>query len=196
MRPGELCAMRSGDIDTVGSVWIYRPRRHKTEHHDHEREIRLGPRAQRILRPLLKADLAAHIFAPAQAEAERHRRQREQRKTPLTPSQLARAERARRRQRRRPPQDHWSVASYRRAIARACDRADELARAQAGAADGQRIIPRWHPHQLRHNFATAIRRDYGPEAALVLLGDRTTRMIDVYAEKDRATAEQIIAAVG
>lgn len=45
-RPGETILMRTCDIDTTGPVWVYRPHRHKGEHHEHEREIRLGPKAQ------------------------------------------------------------------------------------------------------------------------------------------------------
>jgi integrase len=51
MRPGEVCQMRSGDLDTSGKVWVYVPRSHKTEHHDRDRPIPLGPRAQEVLRP-------------------------------------------------------------------------------------------------------------------------------------------------
>jgi len=29
MLPGEVCAMRGGDIDTTGDVWVYQPGRHK-----------------------------------------------------------------------------------------------------------------------------------------------------------------------
>jgi integrase len=55
---------------------------------------------------------------------------------------------------------------------------------------------RFHPHQLRHTAATKWRAQYGAEATLVMLGDRTTRMVDVYAEKDRATASQIAEKIG
>jgi hypothetical protein len=63
-------------------------------------------------------------------------------------------------------------------------------------ANSETLIPSWHPHQLRHNFATNIRREFGADAALTLLGDKTTRMIDIYAEKDGAKASDIIERVG
>ncbi len=195
-RPGEICRMRTCDIDTSGKVWLYRPQQHKTRHHGHKRIIRIGKRAQAVLRPFLKRDLAAFIFSPAEAEAERHREQRQQRLTPLTPSQIRRAQQSARRKRQRPPQERYNKDSYARAIARACDQADAWAKGGQIIGIDEWIISAWHPHQLRHNFATTIRRDYGPEAALVLLGDKTTRMVDVYAEKDARTAEQIIAEVG
>jgi integrase len=58
-RPGELCRMRSCDVDAAPAVWVYRPESHKTAHHGHRREIFIGPKAQRVLRPLLKPDLQA-----------------------------------------------------------------------------------------------------------------------------------------
>lgn len=53
MRPGEVCSLRTGDLVMDGTVWVYRPRGHKTEHHGIEKEIAIGPRAQLILRPFL-----------------------------------------------------------------------------------------------------------------------------------------------
>jgi integrase len=32
MRPGELCQMRATDIEVAGELWVYRPRKHKTQH--------------------------------------------------------------------------------------------------------------------------------------------------------------------
>src|SRR4051794_37474251 len=32
MRPGEVVAMKAGEIDRSREVWLYRPRRHKTLH--------------------------------------------------------------------------------------------------------------------------------------------------------------------
>ena len=58
-RGGELARMRTCDVDTTGKVWVYRPAGHRTEHHGHVREIRLGPKAIEVLVPLLKPDLQA-----------------------------------------------------------------------------------------------------------------------------------------
>ncbi len=69
MRPGEVCKMQTGQISTAKKVWIYRPATHKTAHHGHIREVRIGPKAQEVLKPFLKPDLAAFIFSPADAEA-------------------------------------------------------------------------------------------------------------------------------
>jgi integrase len=53
MRPGEVVIMRPGDVDRSGTVWIYRPGKHKTDYRGHEREIYLGPQAQEVLLPWL-----------------------------------------------------------------------------------------------------------------------------------------------
>lgn len=178
MRPGEVLAMRTGDIDTTGKLWLYKPSHHKTEHHGHTRQVYLGPKAIEIIRPFLKPDLAAPIFSPAEAAAER-RALRLRIKTPLScgnvpGSNVKKAP-------KRKPRNSYDVASYRRAIARAAERAQ---------------VPTWHPHQLRHNAATNLRKTYGLEAAQVILGHRTLSVTEIYAEKNVEAAQRIMAAVG
>jgi integrase len=99
----------------------------------------------------------------------------------MTPSHHARSERARERRRRRPPEDVYDVKAYRRAIARACERAG---------------VPSWHPHQLRHNAATRYRRERGIEVARVLLGHRSAVTTAIYAEADRVAASKVMLEVG
>lgn len=200
-RPGEICIMRTCDINRSSKVWVYAPAHHKTEHHgaDHVRQIMIGPKAQEILAPFLKPNLQAYCFSPADAEQARHGEQRAERKTSVQPSQIKRAKMATRRNRQRPPLDHYTVASYRRAIARACDAADADQRKSAdeqGVTVAGRLVGRFHPHQLRHNAATAIRREFGLEAAQVILGHKTLTVTQVYAEKDIAAAKKIMEQVG
>jgi integrase len=86
--------------------------------------------------------------------------------------------------RRRPgnaPHDRYTPDSYGRAIRRACEWAG---------------VPQWHPHQLRHSFATRIRRDFGLEAARLMLGHSSMVVTQVYAEQDRQLAMKIAAKVG
>jgi len=64
MRPGEVVQMRGKDLDRSGSVWFYRPPRHKTQHYGHERIVRLGKNAQEILQPLLPDDPTQPVFHP------------------------------------------------------------------------------------------------------------------------------------
>ncbi len=62
-RPGEVCSMRGCDIDTASVPWVYRPPQHKTAHHGHAREIVIGPRAEAVIRPFLRADVQAPLFS-------------------------------------------------------------------------------------------------------------------------------------
>jgi integrase len=63
-RPGEVLIMRGCDLDMTGSVWTYVPSSHKTEHHGRGRTIFIGPKAQAVIRPFLKADPQAYLFSP------------------------------------------------------------------------------------------------------------------------------------
>lgn len=90
MRPGELVIMRACDLDMSGTVWLYRPRRHKTEYHGHSRIVPIGPKVQAIVRRYLKTNLEAYLFSPADAREDQLRGRRERRATPMTPSQKAR----------------------------------------------------------------------------------------------------------
>ena len=55
---------------------------------------------------------------------------------------------------------------------------------------------RWHPHQLRHSFATRIRRVFGGDVVGAMLGDRSPAMVDVYAERDQEAARKVAAQIG
>lgn len=46
MRPGELVVLRARDLNMSGPIWEYRPGSHKGEHHEKDRVIMLGPKAQ------------------------------------------------------------------------------------------------------------------------------------------------------
>ena len=88
------------------------------------------------------------------------------------------------------------VDSYRRAIARACDRADAWAKGGQVVGDDERLIPHWHPHRLRHNAATEIRRRHGAEAAKLALGVQNMDVAEIYAERDLKVVERVMAEVG
>jgi integrase len=126
MRPGEVVAMRTIDLDTSGRVWSYTPESHKTEHHGRRRIIQLGPKSQSILSAWLRPVLSAYLFSPAEAMAERKASMRAARKTPVQPSQRGRAKP----KPTKMPGDVYMVESYRRAIAYGCKRA---------------AVPKWHP---------------------------------------------------
>jgi integrase len=218
-RPGEVCRMRGMDLTLSGPVWVYRPGsdkgaegEHKTAHHGHERVVLLGPKAQEILRPWLKTDLTAYLFSPRDAEALRSATRRENRRSPMTPSQAARKAR---KNPKRPRGDRYKVAAYRLAIYRACDRAfpppAPLAKGakETWKAWRARLTPedkvelrrwqkgrRWHPHQLRHNAATVLRKEYGVETAKIILGHASLDATMIYAERDLQRAMEVVKEVG
>ena len=194
MRPGELVIMRPCDIDTSGDIWIYEPFDHKGRWRGHRSRFRWGPRPSESCEPFLNRDPQAFLFSPAEAERWRlenrppyHGRQR---KTPLYPSELRRRQKlkeARRRQKpKRPKGDRYDTNSYRRAIDYGLQKAKK-----AGF-----VIPHWHPHQLRHNRGTEVRRKYGIEAAQVALGHARADVTQVYAEKNMELAVRIAKEMG
>lgn len=186
MRPGEVVIMRAIDLDMAGKLWPYKPFSHKSEHHGKRHEIFIGPRGQEILRPFLRANLKEFLFSPAEAETARNAERRSHRASPMTPSQ---SKRQPKRDPKRPPLDYYTVASYRRAIQRACGVAFGL------DEQGQPKL-KWHPNQLRHNFATRIRKLHGIEAARIMLGHESMRTTEVYAERDLRVAAAITAKIG
>jgi integrase len=187
IRPGEVCTMRTIDIDMAGRIWIYAPGRHKTEHHGRERRIYLGPMAQEILRPLLRAELSAYLFSPAEATAERLSEMRRNRKTRVQPSQQSRAKN---RPKKRPG-DTYTSESYRRAVAYGIRKAN-AERAKRDESE----IPTWHPHQLRHSAATRLRREFNLDTARAVLGHSSTAVTELYAELDGAKAAEAMERVG
>ena len=194
MRPGEVIMMRACDLDMTGKVWLYKPSTHKTEHHDRERLICLGPRAQKVVRPFLVEDLRAHLFSPKHAMADHRAKLRADRKTPLTPSQRRRR---RKRKPRRRPGECYTVGSYEHAINRGCDKAfpppEELSEPEVKQ---WRKDHRWSPNRLRHSAATFLRKEFGIEAARVVLGHSSAAITEIYAEMDHEKAADIMAQVG
>ena len=202
-RPGEICQMRTCDLVTGGRVWEYRPGRHKTEHHGKPRVIYLGPQAQEIVKPWLRAELEAFLFQPQEAEAGRRAAMRTTRKSKVQPSQRCR----KKARPRKAPSDRYTTGSYRRAIEYACDRAFPHAQLSAiRAADltadqrtelrEWRKAHRWHPHQLRHSAATRIRREFGLDVARAVLGHSSPVVTEVYAELDQVKAAEAMGKIG
>lgn len=140
--------------------------------------IELGPKAQKIIKEFLEPDLGAFLFSPADATEERNAERRRNRKTPMTPSQTRRKRKA---CPKRKPGDRYTTVSYGRRIVVACEKAG---------------VPRWTTHQLRHSFATGIRKEHGIESARVLLGHKTLSVTEVYAEVNRTAVADIVAQSG
>jgi len=183
MRVSEVRCMRTGEIDLSGSVWLYRPRRHKTQHFGRERVVAIGPRAQAVLRPWLRLHGETPIFSPQEGERRRARGRRERRKTPVQPSQVARNEQraAASDARARAPGNVYDIAAYRCAIRRACTKAG---------------VDPWAPARLRHNAAERVRREFGVEVARCYLGHADIRTTQLYSAMDQAKAIDAAARVG
>jgi integrase len=211
-RPTEVCLIRACDIDMTGPVWLYRPKRHKTEHHGHQRVIALGPQAQQVVRDFLTLDTQAYLFSPRAGEQARSAERRRSRKAPLTPSQASRTPKA---NAKRPKRDHYDETSYRNAVYRACDKAfpppEPLARRKGESRKEwqARLTPeqwqelgrwrrehRWHPNRLRHSAATEIRRRFGLEAAKAVLGHTNVETSQIYAERDLTAATAVMEQIG
>lgn len=176
MRPGEVCSMRADEIDRSGAVWMYKPTQHKTAHRGKRRAVPIGTRAQAALAPFLGQE--GFLFSPASAVELVNAERRARRKTKLWPSHQRRARVTRP---KRCPQERYTTASYQRAIARAAHLAG---------------VHHWHPNQLRHSFATEVRRLFGLEAAQVVLGHSNANVTQVYAERDQALAARVAAEIG
>jgi integrase len=73
------------------------------------------------------------------------------------------------------------VASYRRAVERACIKAG---------------VEAWTPLQLRHARGTEVRKRYGLEASQAVLGHAELGVTQVYAEVDLASARRVMAEIG
>lgn len=208
-RPGEACIIRPCDVDRSGSVWCYRPESHKTEHHDRERFVMIGPHAQEVLRPYLLRAADAYCFSPAEAEKQQRASRRAARKTPLSYGNSPGTNRKSRPKQR--ARDRYIKDSYNRAIQRGCE-------AAFGMPKELRYIPKktpepekkrlqqlasawraeycWSPNQLRHSAATKIRKQFGLEAAQVALGHSEANVTQIYAERDMTLASEVMRKIG
>lgn len=212
-RAGELVGLRPRDINTTGRIWTHTPDEHKTAHHGHRRSIYFGPRAQAVLSPFLTRQLDAPMFSPTEAEQERREKMHAVRKTPMSCGNRPGLNKKFKPE--RSAGEFYDVDAYRRAIARACDQAfappEPLARRKRETSRAWKVRlsdeqkqqlekwqsdHRWHPHQLRHNAATELRKEFGIEVARIILGHRSAAITEVYAELDQAKAVQAMAQVG
>lgn len=199
MRPGEVCILRPCDIDRTGPVWIYRPESHKTEHHGHSRLVFIGPKGQGVLLRYLARDSQAYCFRPCDSEQKRLAELHANRKTPLSCGNRPGSKQAKRGRRKllKQPGDYYTVASYRRAIARATARVfrvpDDLKPAELARWKAEHF---WSPNQLRHRAASAIRKEFGLEASQVILGHSQLSTTQIYAERDITKGLEVAAKIG
>lgn len=205
MRPGEVIAMRGCDLNMSGRVWEYVPGSHKTQHHGKRRIIFLGPKAQAIVREFLKPDLQAYLFSPKDGRA-------------AFVGAKYRADAKRTGKGNRTPGDRYTTCTYANAIQRGCEKAFGMPPELRNPTRGLKTLPEdqrdtelerrkreafewrrehcWHPHQLRHTAATAIRREADPDTARTVLGHSSLNVAEVYAERDLETARRIVERIG
>jgi integrase len=214
-RPGEACLLRRADIDTGGAVWLYKPARHKNAHRGKARVVAIGPKAQALLREFFTPNLDEYLFSPRRAVEEFHVERSARRLTPRYANHMRRNTGKQVTSPKRAPAGRYAASSYGHAVARACDRAfppsGELAQregethaewwgrltvAQRAEVVAWRAAHRWHPNQLRHSFATRVRKQHGLEAAQVLLGHARADVTQVYAERNEQLAASVAAKIG
>ncbi len=179
MRPGEVISLRPADLDRSGDVWVYRPASHKSEHHDRERVVYLGPKAQAVLLRYLARDSQTFCFRPCDSESKRRAGQHATRTTPLSCGNRPGSNRSS--SPLRPPGQQYAKDSYRQAIHRACKRAG---------------VAKWSPNQLRHTAATEARAEFGLDGAQLILGHAHAKTTEIYAEKSEATGREIARRLG
>ena len=215
MRPGEVCRLRPQALDTSGPVWLYRPATHKNAWRGKSRVIAIGPKAQAILKPFTPAAPVAYFFSPRRAVEQFHASRGLARQTPRYRSHMERNKKNRKTRPKRVPAELYDVNAYGHAIDRACDaafppppalrqRSDEtkaawwkrLTEAERDQVKSSRRSHRWHPNQLRHSFATKVRREHGLEAAQVALGHAKADVTQVYAERDLDLALRVAESAG
>ena len=184
--------------------------------------VPLGQRCQMIIKPFLdQSEPDAYLFTPAAVMTWVRERRRAARKTPLSCGNTSGTNRSKNARKR--PGGRFKVEAYWQSVTRACDTAFpppvELARQKVAGKKGKRwesptewqarlgpqtwaqleawhAAHRFHPHQIRHTAATRLRSEFGLEAAQVILGHRTLTVTQVYAEKNIAAAENVMAKVG
>ena len=171
-----------------GKTWEYRPAYHKTAYRGHERIIHIGPQAQEVLKPWLRMNLQEFLFQPAEA-VEAHIQDRQaNRKTPLSCGNKPGTNR--KQEPKRKPGEYYKPLVYARAVARAIAKCNK-ARKKRGEAEIH-----WHPHQLRHNAATRLRKQFDIETARVVLGHKSAAITTIYAEADLERAANAMAKMG
>ncbi len=195
MRPGEVMSIRTCDVDRTGRIWIYRPSSHKTEHFGRARLIHIGPQAQAVLEPFLKEHVPEEfVFSPQEAVRELRIQRRLRRKTRPTPSELAR------RRMFRPKEmlgNLYTRRSYAVAIARGCRKAFPIPKGLKESEKRDWVRSHhWSPNRLRHNAATFLRKQFGIEAARVVLGHTSAGTTEIYAELDARKAAEVMEKVG
>jgi integrase len=175
MRPSELVAMRVEQVDRSSLPWLYTPSSHKCAWRGSVRRIPLGPRARAAMEPL---PTDGFVFSPAREQVRRSAERRAKRRTKIQPSQ---AEPRRVANPKWRPGPCYSVASYQRAVSRACT---------AAGADP------WTPYALRHGGLARVREEFGIEASQAIAGHASIAATQLYTRANQKLAARIAESSG
>lgn len=167
MRPGEVVTMRAKDVKPSArkGVRVYMVSRaaNKTDAHEIDRRVPMGPKAWAIIEPLLPESPSDYIFC-----------RRTKGGSPYRTS------------------PHYTVNSYTHAVRRACDAAwlkvnpPTEKPSPADVVKRERLMKaaRWTPRQLRHTRATELARAEGLSVAQSQLGHARQSTTQIYVDPD------------
>jgi integrase len=196
-RPGEVCSLTPGMIDRTSDVWQVNLAKHKTAYRGKKRVIYVPKAAQEVLSRYLFRGPDDFCFSPKDSRKDYVKEKAAARVTPLSCGNKAGTNRQKKP--KRVPGESYTTASYGRAIARGAEKAfpapKEIEKDKQKVKGWNREHS-WSPNQLRHTFATKIRKEYGLEVASVLLGHSELGVTQIYAEADREKAIDAVRRLG
>lgn len=182
-RPGEVCSLTPAMIDRTEEVWQANLDKHKTSHHEKERTLYFGPKAQNLISPFLNREPDRHLFSAREAVEQRNAQRTANRTTPANEGNRAGYSKRSRigTESKRAPRDYYDSRTYSQAIEYACKKA--------------KVTP-WGPNRLRHTAGTKLRSEFGLETAKAMLGHSEIGVTQVYAENDRQKCIDAARAMG
>ena len=193
-RPGEVCAIRPIDIDMAGPVWLFKPPHHKMIHRGKSRVIAIGPRGQVLLKKFAPPTPEEFYFCPAREVASLRAEQAAARKTPRYPSHMKRNADKRLAMPKWVPGGSYTTSGYEHALRRAVGKANRAL--IEASVDVSEHVPNWHPNQLRHTHASAVRKRFSLEHAGAALGHSKMSATEIYAERDAGLAALVASEMG
>ena len=188
MRPGEVCAMREDEIDRSGDIWWYRPESHKGEWRGQDLVKAIPRTAQTHISEFIKrAGQGGYLFKPQDSIKwfQKQAFEESTRNTPRYPCEVARLRRdkelRRRRKRQRPPGEHYTTASYRRAIDKGFERAE---------LEGLEL-ERFSPNRLRHAILSFVSGKINQQSAQRYAGHKRLETTSIYVEIQKQELEVV-----
>ena len=171
-RPGEVCGLKPPMVERNSDVWEIHLDKHKTAWRGKKRVIYVGQDGQKVLMPYLLRPADAYCFDPREAI-----RKLRPRSTPISQGNRIGYGGNRKPKTNRKVRENYTTGSYGNAIRRACRKHQ---------------IEEWSPNQLRHSFATEVRRTDGLEVSSILLGHSDLVTTQIYAEADQSKAREAV----